>query len=250
MAFIRLGSIFHREEWSKEGRFLDLRTLGWALRNVSYSLEGACKAFHVEGKVDHKPSGKITVNEIEYCRGDVTATNRLLNAMMGEFNQHPIDLQPDKAYSPASIAKAYLAEMQIKHPRDHLKVPDRILGIAMQGYFGGRAECRIRKTPVPVIHTDFTSQYPTVNALLGNWDVLTCNSIRFVDYTATAKNLLSSVPLEKSFDKATWKKLSFFALVKPDDDVLPVRRIARGASSSTRCDSRCNVAYPYGTNLR
>lgn len=28
MAFIRLGSVLHKEEWRKEGRFLDLRTLG------------------------------------------------------------------------------------------------------------------------------------------------------------------------------------------------------------------------------
>ena len=39
MAFIRLGSILHKEEWPKEGRFLDLRTLACALRNESYSLE-------------------------------------------------------------------------------------------------------------------------------------------------------------------------------------------------------------------
>jgi len=223
MAFIRLGSLLHPEEWPNQGRFLDLRTLGWALRNVAYNLNGACKAFHVKGKMDHKPSGKITEKEIEYCRGDVAATHRVLNAMMHEFDQHPIDLHPDKAYSPASIAKTYLAEMEIKQPKDHFRVPNRILGIAMQSYFGGRAECRVRKTPVPVIHTDFTSQYPTVNALLGNWGVVTCSSIRFVNYTAQARKLLSSVTLETSFDKTLWKKLSFFALVRPDSDVLPVR---------------------------
>jgi hypothetical protein len=105
MAFIRLGSILHKEEWKKEGRFLDLRTLGWALRNESYSLNSACKAFGVKGKVEHKPCGQISAEEIKYCRGDVAATNRLLNAMMGEFNQNPIDLKPDKTYSPAASAK-------------------------------------------------------------------------------------------------------------------------------------------------
>lgn len=49
MAFIKLGSVLHKEEWP-EGRFLDLRTLSWALRNVSYNLQGACKAFHVQGR--------------------------------------------------------------------------------------------------------------------------------------------------------------------------------------------------------
>jgi hypothetical protein len=106
MAFVRLGSILHKEEWPREGRFLDLRTLAWAIRNVSYNLESACKEFHVSGKVKHKPTGQISSEELEYCRGDVAASHRLLNALMEEFNRNPVDLHPDKAYSPASIAKA------------------------------------------------------------------------------------------------------------------------------------------------
>ena len=219
MAFIRLGSILHKEEWPNEGRFLDLRTLGWALHNVPYKLDGACAAFHVEGKIDHKPSGKITFRE------DVAASHRLLNAMMEEFNRNPVDLRPDKAYSPASVAKAYLDQMGIKKPKQHFRAPKKTLGIAMQSYYGGRAECRIRKTPVPVIHTDFTSQYPTVNALLGNWNVLTSASVHFMNCTANAKKLLSQAKLPDTFDPSFWKKLSFFALVKPEDDILPIRTV-------------------------
>jgi hypothetical protein len=93
----------------------------------------------VKGKVEHKLAGLITPEAIEYCRGDVAASHRLLNAMMGEFNKNPTDLHPDKAYSPASIAKSYLAEMRIKQPKMHLKTPHNTLGIAMQSYYGGRA---------------------------------------------------------------------------------------------------------------
>src|ERR1700722_18227110 len=225
MAFVRLGSILHKEEWPREGRFLDLRTLAWAIRNVSYNLESACKAFHVRGKVKHKPTGQISLKELEYCRGDVAASHRLLNALMEEFNRNPVDLGPDKAYSPASIAKAYLKEMRIKKPKQHFRASNKMLGIAMQSYYGGRAECRIRKTSVPVIHTDFTSQYPTVNALLGNWNVLTSASVRFVDRTAKAKKLLARTNLDDTFDRALWKQLSFFALVKPQNDILPVRTV-------------------------
>jgi hypothetical protein len=225
MAFIKLGSVLHKEEWLKEGRFLDMRTLGWALRNRSFTLDGACKAFKVKGKQDHKPSGMINSEEIEYCREDVAATHRVLNAMTEEFNRNPIDLRPDRAYSPASIAKAYLREMRIKQPKQHFKVSNKALGIAMQSYYGGRAECRTRRTPVPVIHTDFTSQYPTVNALLGNWNVLTSSTVRFEDCTAGARELLSKTGLENTFDKDLWKQLSFFALVKPKGDILPVRTV-------------------------
>lgn len=233
MAFLKLGSILHRDEWPFEGRFLDLRTLGWALRDVSFNLDRACEEFHVQGKLeDHSPSGQITPKEIEYCREDVAATNRLLNAMMAEFNQHPIALHPEKAYSPASVAKAYLKAMQVKHPRQHFKASNKILGIAMQSYFGGRAECRIRKTLVPVIHTDFTSQYPTVNALLGNWDVVTASALKFADCSAPIRKLLSTARLKNTFDASFWKKLSFFALVKPQNDILPVRTVYNGKTQN------------------
>ncbi len=200
LAFVKLGSILHKKEWPKEGRFLDIRTLGWALRNRSFNLNGACKAFNVKGKSDHKPTGKMSSEEIEYCREDVAATHRALNAMMAEFNRNPIDLHPDKAYSPASIAKAYLQEMGIKQPKQKFKVSNKTLGIAMQSYYGGRAECRIRRTPVPVIHTDFTSQYPTVNALLGNWNALTSSSVRFVNYRGNVESRVTQSGITLGFD--------------------------------------------------
>ncbi len=73
------------------GRFLDLRTFGWAQRNESYGVETACKAFGVPGKLSHKPSGRVSLDEIEYCRQDVRATVSLLNAMRTEFDRHPIE---------------------------------------------------------------------------------------------------------------------------------------------------------------
>ena len=225
MAFIKLGSILHRDEWPREGRFLDLRTLGWALRNEAFSLDRACKAFGVTGKIKHKPSGRVTPKEIEYCRGDVGATARLLNAMKAEFERNPIELQPEKAYSPASIAKSSLDAMRIRRPKTHFKAPSKALGIAMQTYYGGRAECRIRRTPVPIIHTDFTSQYPTVNALLGNWNVLKASSIHFDDCTSVVRKILATVKLKDTFNREFWKKLSFFVLVQPQDDILPVRTV-------------------------
>ena len=227
-AFFKLGSKWRPEEWPNEPRFLDLRTLTFALRRVAYSLSSACKAFAVQGKMSHTPAGKVTPKEISYCREDVAATGRLLNAAKQEFDRHPIKLRPDQAYSPASIAKAYLDAMHIVHPKEHFSVANRMHGIAMQAYYGGRAECRIRKTPVPVILTDFTSQYPTVNALLGNWGVLKASDIRFRPCTRKVRKWLSKMTFEDTFDPAFWKNLSFFALVKPEKDILPVRTVYNG----------------------
>jgi hypothetical protein len=231
-AFIRLSSKLNREEWPNEPRFLDLRTLTWALRNESYSLDRACQAFGLPGKMKHKPTGRVVPDEIKYCRKDVAASNRLLDAAKAEFDQHPIRLYPDQAYSPASIAKAYLTAMTIARPKAHFKVPGKAHGIAMQSYYGGRAECRIRKTPVPVIHTDFTSQYPTVNALLGNWDVLKSKRVRFESCTSVVRRLLSTLFLAATFRPDFWKGLSFFALVKPENDVLPVRTVYNGRTQN------------------
>jgi hypothetical protein len=61
--------------------------------------------------------------------------------------------------------------------------------------------------------------------LLGNWNVLTSSSIRFEDYTTSARKLLSKTKLNETFDKDFWKRLSFFALAKPKDDILPVRTV-------------------------
>jgi hypothetical protein len=227
-AFFGLKAIFRPEEWPREGRFLDLHTLGWALRNESYSLDAACQAFGVPGKLDHKPTGTVSAEEIDYCRQDTRCTSDLLNVMRQDFDRHPIELDPCKSYSPASIAKAYLQAMNIEPAKEKFWVPDEQLGIAMQGYYGGRAECRIRKVPVPVVLTDFTSQYPTVNALLGNWKLLTAQTMKFKDCTVQVGKMLTGLTLKDTFNARFWRTLSFFALVIPDNDILPVRTVYNG----------------------
>jgi hypothetical protein len=102
----------------------------------------------------------------------------------------------------------------------------------MQSYFGGRAECRIRNWEVPVCPVDFMSQYPTVNELLGNWDVLAAKSVTFPDATEEVRRLLSQVTLERSFDRNLWPQFKFFALVRPDIDILPVRTVYNGVTQN------------------
>lgn len=214
------------------GRFLDLRTLLWALRNRSYSLESACESFGIPGKLDHKPSGRVDAAEVEYCRNDVRATVGLLNAAKQEFDLHPISPGPDRMFSPASVAKSYLEELHITHPSEKVQDADEAYGIFMQSYFGGRAECRIRKWEVPVCPVDFMSQYPTVNELLGNRDVLTAERVTFRDATAEVRRLLSHITLDRCFKRKLWREFKFFALVRPDDDILPVRTVYNGTTQN------------------
>ncbi|HTT23667.1 MAG TPA: hypothetical protein VMG82_32365 [Candidatus Sulfotelmatobacter sp.] len=213
-------------------RFLDVRTLLWALRNKSYSLRTGCMEFGIPGKLDHKPSGHADLEEIEYCRQDVRATVGLLNAVKQEFDLHPIASGPDRMFSPASVAKSYLEELHVSHPSEKVNDADSAYAVFMQSYFGGRAECRIRSWEVPVCLVDFMSQYPTVNELLDNWSILTAKNVTFPDATKAVRKLLSQITLERCFDRKLWPQFKFFALVRPDSDILPVRTVYSGTTQN------------------
>ncbi len=212
-------------KYSFPGRFLDLRTLTFALTSRGHSLASACKAFGVKHpKAKAEQHGVITTEYIDYNRRDVLASQELLEKLRVEFDRHPIGLDPCKAYSPASIAKAYFRAMGLRPAAEQFKqVPRERLGQAMSAFYGGRAEVRIRKTPVPVVHTDFLSMYPTVQSLMKLWEVLSAEKVRFVKSKREFQELLDRVSVENVFHPGLWPKLLGFAQVAPDGDVLPIR---------------------------
>jgi len=225
-----------QDKWQR-GRFLDLHTLAFALTDTSHSLASAIKAFGSQPtKMEHEPTGQTTEEEITYARRDVRATLGLLNTLKHEYELHPIALLPDRAYSPASIGKAYLRAMGIIEPMRKFKhIPPTIHGIAMAAYYGGRAECRIRRWPVPVVPVDLTSEYPSVDALLGIWDLLTAEQLTTEDATEDVRALLVGLTLDDLFQPVFWKQLNFYAQVTPEADVLPVRSVYDSKSGS------CNI---------
>jgi hypothetical protein len=240
-AFVRLAG-GDMDQPYRIGRFLDLKTLVWALRNKSLSLESSCREFKVPGKLhNYVPSGRVTADEVDYCRQDVRATVGLLNALLAEFKSYPLgDLPPDRAYSAASIAKAFLKTMGLISPGQKFQMDETTKGICMQTYYGGRAEIRIRHTPVPVVYTDFTSQYPTVNTLLGLWSLLIADKVRARDVTEEVQAFLQTVSPDCLLDQRTWPKLAFFALVQPEGDILPVRTIYGDGQSGNQTNIGLN----------
>jgi len=80
---------------------------------------------------------------------------------------------------------------------------------------------------VPV---DFTSEYPTCCALLGLFDMLTAESLKFEDNTHNVRKLIKRISLDRSFDPVVWEQFRFFALVAPDNDILPVRTVYDGVT--------------------
>jgi hypothetical protein len=98
--------------------------------------------------------------------------------------------------------------------------------------YGGRSETRIRCTEVPVVPVDFTSEYPTCCALLGLFDVLTAARVTFDDDTDNIRRLIKKISLDRCFHPALWKQFRFFALVQPDNDILPVRTVYDGVTQN------------------
>ena len=162
----------------------------------------------------------------------MAATARLYEAISAEYRRHPIKLQITKAFSPASIGKAYLEAMGIR-PRLECQpdFPRDVLGHAMTAYYGGRAECRIRRVSVPVVYLDFLSMYPTVNALMGLWRHVTAERIEAQDATDEIRQLVDRVEFADCLDPALWRELPALVQIKPAGDVLPVRaRYGNGRS--------------------
>lgn len=206
------------------GHLLDLRTLVFALTGESHSLQSACAAFDVQGKAPTPEFGHITDEAIDYCRQDVAATTRLYQAVMTEYDRHPVDLPPTQAYSPASLAKAYLRAMNIQ-PRLTMQpdFPDEILGFAMSAFYGGRAEVHLRHVPAPLTVVDFTSMYPTVDTLMHVWPLVTANRVDTVDVTDDIQRQLDQVTIDDCFDRSLWPGLVVIAQLTPEGEVVPVR---------------------------
>lgn len=208
-----------------DGSFIDLHQLVFALTDQSLSLEKACEAFGInKTKAAHGGHGSITTEYVDYCRQDVELTGDLFQAVMAELKLHPIDLDPTKIYSPATLSKAYFQAMGVVPVLD--RQPDfdlPVLGKSMAAFGGGRAETRIRRTPLPGMLLDVTSMYPSVDILLDLWGLLTADRIEAIEATSDVQQMLDDITLDHCFKPETWRDFVGLAEMYPNDDVLPVR---------------------------
>jgi hypothetical protein len=225
------------------GHFLELKTLAFALTDKGHSLKSACEAFEVEeGKLETSEHGKVTEEYIDYNRRDVAASSKLTEKLLQEYGLHPISLAETKAFSPASMGKAYLRAMGISPISRRQKSLQPYVGYAQTAYFGGRTSAHIRKVAIPVVYTDFLSMYPTVNSLMNLWQFVIARRIDVVDHCQhEIIKFLEQLTLDALFEPEPWKYLTAFVRVVPDGDVLPTR----GKYSSTSNDWQVAVNYLY-----
>jgi hypothetical protein len=163
----KAGDIIHRVNFNK-------RTTGEV-----YTFQSACEIFGVPASKTRKSHSRVTKPAIESLLTDVTGELELLNRLKQEFDRHPVDLAPERCYSPATLAKEYFSAMGIKPPEKKFKIPNRINGIAMQAFVAGRAECTTTRTVVPITYLDFRTQFPAVSHLLGCREILCAKSLKF-----------------------------------------------------------------------
>ncbi|MGC2208105.1 MAG: hypothetical protein WA724_09705 [Candidatus Dormiibacterota bacterium] len=250
---------------AQRGHFLDAHTLGFALSAQRLTLARSCEVFGVnadEQKLVAEEHGQITPDYVDYGRGDVLATAALTLRELQEFDSHPISpahvyrnwrstsrpgkrvgqisldpidprpnraatLQATKAYSPASIGKAYLEYMRLRPVLERQPdFPPELLGLAMGAFYGGRSEVRIRHQPVPVVLLDFLSMYPTVNALMCNWDLLIAPRIDVAGAMTEVEELLRRVVAEGPaalLNLEPWKLGCTVCEVLPQGERFPVR---------------------------
>jgi hypothetical protein len=99
------------------GRFVDLRTLAFALTDRSYTLEGACQAFGDPYEKAEVEFERLTPELIDYAREDVEHTAILYGNCLAELRRHPgVRLEAHRLYSPASVGARYLEAMGLRRP--------------------------------------------------------------------------------------------------------------------------------------
>lgn len=187
----------------------------------------------------------LTMQDIIYGISDVHSTWACYRELKQHFNSHDI---PHTAiwelYSSASIGKAHLKEFGVRpFLEQHPDFPKHVLGYSMNAYYGARCEIGIRKQPVEVLYLDFLSQYPTVNTLMKNQDILLAERVEIEENTPEIKALLEQdVPtlLDWLHVPAHWPELRCFVKVLPNKDRLPLR-------SDYGRDEK-NVGLPYVTS--
>jgi hypothetical protein len=209
------------------GHFVDCRALAYAFSDRGHTLESACEAFGVERpkRAYTGEHGVLTFDYIDYNRDDVRATYDLFRKLEAEHLRHPIALPMTQTMSPAAIGKAYLRQMGVLPVLDKTPAfPVERLGHATSAYFGGRAECHIRLTEVPVCYLDVSSMYPTVFALGDLWPYVVAERIEVRPATREARRLLRGMTRARLGDRAVWPRIAgVFCRIRPAGELLPVR---------------------------
>ncbi|HDQ07343.1 MAG TPA: hypothetical protein ENN44_00945 [Methanoculleus sp.] len=217
------------------GYFLDVQNFGETLLQSRHiSLDNAAEKLQTTTrKMKDVTYGRVTDRFIDYLIADVQTTFEVYQKLVRELDHYQIQIPITKIFSAASMGKYALDQLGIQpFMEKNPDFPPDVLGFVMSAYYGGRTECRMRKTPVKVTTLDFTSMYPTVTVLLDLWPFMIAEKIVVVDVSVDANSdvirLVNSVNLGMLQDKELWTSFNVLVQIRPDDDILPVRMDYKG----------------------
>ncbi|MCQ6963556.1 DNA polymerase [Methanolobus chelungpuianus] len=216
----------YRKERTFKGHFLDICNLACILTDSkSLTLEKACEIFDTPIKKQKtKKHGVITPKYIAYNITDVKSTYEVFKKVRQEYERYQLNISMTDVYSAASLGKQALKQCNITPFMDqNPDFPPEVLGKIMSGYYGGRCECRMRKTPTKVTVLDFFSMYPTVTLLLDMWKFVVAKSVHHTDDTENVRRLIESFTLEDALNPDIWKDLVVLVEIEPEEDIFPVR---------------------------
>lgn len=233
------------------GYFIDTATLGGALLGGRPSLKGLARLLGTEHQKSEETHGEeITDCYLDYARNDVQVTWECWSELKARYERFGLPTPPWKVHSEASIGKAHLNKIELDPFRVLNDWSPHVLAAVMETYYGGRAECSIRRVAMPGVYLDFTSQYPTVFVLQGLQRFLTAQRVAFHEQDPQhAQHLLERLTVEDVLDEKLWREeLTALALVAPDGDRLPTR--AKYNARQPRRDGKhksgsYNVGVPY-----
>jgi hypothetical protein len=193
------------------------------------------------GDVKERPErhGVIDAAYVGYSRQDTAVTLNLALAALADVDRNDWSrgnvggtVSEARLVSPASGAKRNLDAMGVR-PRLELQ-PDfdpKVLGAAMEGFFGGQVLTPIRGE-VPLVYCDITSCYPSVAILMQHWSLWTAQTIEVVEVTEEMRAFLATATRDDAMRPEIWPWLNCLCLTDVNEmDLLPVRYQADTDSS-------------------
>ncbi len=200
------------------GFFVDTASLAIALLAGRWSLKRLAETLNTEHrKTKTDLAGPVSEETVHYCLNDVTVTWECFEKLRTRYESYHLDVPLHRIVSEASVGKAHLAQMRIQPWRQlQSEFPDWLIAVLMEGYYGGRAECHIRRIPTSGVYVDFLSEYPTVYCLQDLWRFQIAQSIEWEETDPEEINeLLAWVEAEDLLDPEIWRELHCMVEVEP-----------------------------------
>lgn len=208
------------------GVFIDVKTLAAAILSQSHTLKSLAVTLKTATqKVDSETHGHaLTATYLDYARDDVRITWECFLALQARYAEFGLAGELSDLVSEASIGKATFKAIGIR-PLSEVQpdIPPSETARILSTYFGGRTEVRIRRKPVRVLQTDFTSMYPTVCTLMRLWPFITGQGYQIADATDRIRAFLADATADDLMRPETWPLLSVIVKVRPRQDRFPVR---------------------------